>query len=149
LSSGEIKELQNSGATDQIEIVGTCPCFRSADGENTCVNGNTIEEIEAIGVHPDLIMLSNDLIDKENENELPLCYGCVQINHSDGLVQCVSRKKPIQIRNRLLEGRDLRQALEVFPRDRYSTDQDICATCLYIVLNASFEEEDGQFSEYT
>ena len=148
MSSGEIEELQNSGVTEQIEIIGTCPCFRSSDGENTCVNGNTIEEIEAIGVHPDLIMLSGDLIDQESESELPICYGCVQINHSDGQVQCVSRKKPIQIRNRLLEGRELKQALEIFPRDRYSTDQDVCASCLYKVLNASYEKDDGNLAKY-
>ncbi|MDF1541034.1 MAG: hypothetical protein P1Q69_19210, partial [Candidatus Thorarchaeota archaeon] len=82
----------------------------------------------------------------ETEGEFPLCYGCVQFSQDDGQVQCVSRKIPIQIRTQPLKGSELKQAIEVFPRDRHSTDQDVCASCLYKVLNDSYEGEDGNLS---
>lgn len=142
MSSGEIKKLQNSRVIEQYEIIGTCPCFKLIDGEATCINGDTIEEIEAIAVHPSLILFSEESFADETTNGLPMCYGCVQINQGNDHVLCISKGKPIRIRNRFLTGEDLKQALDAFPRDQHADHQDVCTTCLYKVLIGSYEKVD-------
>ena len=140
MSTGDIKTLQDSHTTVPIEIIGTCPCLRIEEGETYCINGDTISDVDNIEVHPDLIARANRAIRSEIEEGLPVCYGCIQIDSESGQVQCVSRSIPIKIQNRKLEAIELKQALEMFPKDRHFNDQDICASCLYKILSATYEK---------
>jgi len=114
-------------------VIGTCPCLGFVDGVAVCLNGGSLQEVELFNIHPDLLeSLSNDASEK-TDTALPMCFGCVRADE-DGFVRCTSQGTKVIIRNHELTLADLNVALENFPKDRYSSDQDICNECLYKVL---------------
>ncbi|MFW9918311.1 MAG: hypothetical protein ACFFED_01815 [Candidatus Thorarchaeota archaeon] len=97
------------------------------------MNGDTLEEIDIFSIHPDLVNRIGPNPSDFQSNCLPVCYGCVSVG-TDGKVLCASQKKQIIIRNRELSLKDLEDALDNFPRDMFTSEQDICNECLYKVL---------------
>jgi len=115
-------------------VIGTCPCLGFVDGVPVCLNGGSLEEVELFNIHPDLLeSLSNDVTEKTDA--LPMCFGCVRVD-DDGFVRCASKETQIVIRDHELTFADLEVALENFPKDKYSSDHDICNECLYKVLTS-------------
>lgn len=116
-------------------VIGTCPCLGFVDGVAVCLNGGSLEEVEHFDIHPDLLgLLSNDA-SEGMDNTLTMCFGCVRVD-DDGFVRCASQETRVVIRNHELTSVDLETALETFPKDKYSSDQDICNECLYKVLTS-------------
>ncbi|MHA1636502.1 MAG: hypothetical protein ACTSUB_00660 [Candidatus Thorarchaeota archaeon] len=114
-------------------VIGTCPCLGFVDGVPVCLNGGSLEEVELFNIHPDLLeSLSNE--DSEiTENALPVCFGCVKVD-DDGFIRCTAQDTQVTIRNHEITLTELEAAMETFPKDKYSSDQDICNECLYKVL---------------
>ena len=114
-------------------VIGTCPCLGFVDGIPVCLNGGSLEEVELFNIHPDLVQSLSGARAEISENDMPQCFGCV---HADGagLIRCASKGSQIVIRGHELTLNDLEIALENFPRDRFSSDTDICNECLYKVL---------------
>jgi len=113
------------------------------DGVPVCLNGGSLEEVELFNIHPDLLeSLSNDAAEK-TDNTLPMCFGCVRVD-DDGFVRCASQDTRVVIRDHELTVADLEVALENFPKDKYSSDQDICSECLYKVLTSLVLESSNQ-----
>ncbi len=124
-------------------VIGTCPCLGYVDGVPVCLNGGSLEEVELFNIHPDLLeSLSNDAAEK-TDNTLPMCFGCVRVD-DDGFVRCASQDTRVVIRDHELTVADLEVALENFPKDKYSSDQDICSECLYKVLTSLVLESSNQ-----
>lgn len=115
------------------EIIGTCPCLRYIDGLPVCICGDSLEEVELFNVHPDLSSQIGMGYQATTDSNPPMCLGCVRIG-LDGIVQCVSQDKPIIIRDKVLTASQLEEALDSFPHDMFSSEQDICNECLYKVL---------------
>ncbi len=141
MSSGDVKGLIDSRETENVKVIGTCPCFSSMDGKSVCLNGDTIEDIDALGVHPEIIESSNGFSSCQADGQLPLCHKAVQVNGSDEAVTCVTRQILIKIRNRNLTKRDFSEVLELFPSDMFSSVQDVCTECLYKVIATTYEED--------
>ncbi|MCK5150594.1 MAG: hypothetical protein KAQ65_02085 [Candidatus Thorarchaeota archaeon] len=146
MSSGDVKGLIDSSETENVKVIGTCPCFSSIDGKPVCLNGDTIEDIDALGVHPEIIESSNGFSSWQEDGHLPLCHKAVHVNGSDEAVTCVTRQIPIRIRKRNLTKSDLSEALELFPSDMFSSEQELCTECLYNVIAATYEEDDSNSS---
>ena len=112
-------------------VIGTCPCLGYVDGIPVCLNGRSIQEVELFNIHPELI----PTIGMDFSNSLPICYGCVRVGEN-GVVHCASQGRPIIIRSQILTIESLEEALASFPRDMFTSEQDICSECLYKVLTS-------------
>jgi len=113
-------------------VIGTCPCFRYIDGVPVCLNGGSIEEVELFDIHPEIVDRLS-FMEIETQHQLPICYGCVRTD-DEGTVRCASQDNRIVIQNHDLLAIELEEALSNFPRDMFTTEQDICSECLYKVL---------------
>ncbi|MHA1908035.1 MAG: hypothetical protein ACW98Y_12120 [Candidatus Thorarchaeota archaeon] len=140
MSSGDVEGLIDSREDENIKVIGTCPCFSTIDGRPVCLNGDCIEDVDALSVHPEIIESTNGSSSQHGDGELPLCHMAVQINGSDERVICVSRQMPVKIRRQALTKNELTNALELFPTDMFSSEQDVCTECLYKVIAAPNEQ---------
>jgi hypothetical protein len=109
------------------------------DGNPICLNGDTIEDVDALGVHPDIVKASDVFESQIQDGELPLCHKAVQVNGSDDPVICISKQIPVTIRSNVLTRRNLSNALELIPTDMHSSHDDVCTECLYKIVAASHD----------
>ena len=130
VSSGDLERLSRSETA-----LAVCPCLGEVDGIPVCFNGDTIEEIDLLNLHPDLVCQMTDSTAQDENEALPICYGCVRID-STGIVKCGSRNRAITIRSRTLTADILEEALDNFPKNMYKAIEDICSSCLYKVLTS-------------
>ncbi len=126
--SGDLEAI-----SETENIIGTCPCLGYVDGVPVCISGNKIEEVELFNVHPELISHISSSPSRAATVCLPLCFGCVRVD-PNGVVKCASQNKVITIRDHALTEMELIDAMNNFPRDMFTSEQDICTECLYKVL---------------
>ncbi len=130
MSSGDLERVSR-GAT----VLAVCPCLGEIDGVSVCLNGDAIEEIDLLNLHPELVCQMTENHMQDSEDMLSICYGCVRVD-SEGFVRCGSMNNRITIRNRTLTADILEEALDNFPKSMYKTLEDVCSTCLYKIITS-------------
>ncbi len=136
MSSGDIEGLFESCEKSEVKVIGTCPCFWIMDGKPVCLNGESIEDIDALVVHPDIIEASSGLVSDQVRGELPLCHKAIQVSGIDDTFICVSRQIPVTIRKNTLTRRILTTALDLLPTNMFSSIEDVCTECLYKIISS-------------
>ncbi|MGY5860144.1 MAG: hypothetical protein RTU63_12300 [Candidatus Thorarchaeota archaeon] len=123
-------------------LVKQCPCFREFEGEQICVNGDSLRKMVTIDVDTELIgskhVTDEFLSTKSNEDDL--CF-CLAYLGEDELYHCMSQQHNITIRGQEVSKEEMKQALEILAPDNARFSSVLCGECLYNIIAALKEDE--------
>ena len=122
-------------------LIKQCPCFRTFEGENLCVNDDYVRKMVTIDVDTELIgseHVSQEFI-KNKTNDDELCY-CLAYLGEDELLYCMSQQRNIKVRGEQVDKREMQRALEILAPENARFSSVLCGECLYNII-AAFKEE--------
>ncbi|MFX1521239.1 MAG: hypothetical protein ACFFCD_15100 [Promethearchaeota archaeon] len=126
--------------SDQIECFMPCPCLKLEPGEQYCLNGGAIHDINFVdfGFIP-----SFESSDKASEASL--CLNMVYADN-DGYIRCGTSKNLIKVRTSLISIKDYLEAIENV-KELYQGGLDtecVCPECLYKTIVGIYLNWDTQ-----
>lgn len=123
--------------THENSIIRGCPCFKECNGEQICVNGDEIIDIEFIPIQPELLMegsLGEGL--RHGNNAHGICFQLLWIDEETNKLVCISQGKDVIIKSKLVMPNDLKDAVDILTGGRGDNHAVMCNECLYGVLDS-------------
>jgi hypothetical protein len=133
--------------SEGIVYIKECPCFRSFEGEQLCINGSEIRRMITIDVSTDLLEsqhVSEDFINSRTEYD-DLCF-CLAYLGDDGRYYCMSQQHNIMVLGQKVSKEEMERALEILAPENVLFSSVLCGECLYSIIAALKEDEPATYS---
>jgi hypothetical protein len=127
---GKQEETSKRGS---IKLVRGCPCFKVFGDEKLCINDDSILEVDAMEVDPQVFAYraNRQGMLEEQAEDGNVCYTSIYVNYPDNKVYCISQGWVLRIHGYDVPGNDLEDALQFLSTKDLAASAEICSECLY------------------
>ncbi|MFW9982323.1 MAG: hypothetical protein ACFFE3_10465 [Candidatus Thorarchaeota archaeon] len=125
------------GRKAKVSYVNACPCHRTFEDEQLCINEDPIKLILTMSVDKELIgteFVSQAFSKKENDDNL--CFCLIYLDEEDDRFYCLSQNRRILVSGEEVTSDDMKRALEMLVPENTLYEPELCNECLYNVLTS-------------